>query len=187
MPTHAVFRHRRRAAHKCPIRPNLATGCRSGPRSGRLTSPKRFVGVRRAAGLGHFRLHDLRHFVATQMLGAGVPIPIVAARLCHARGGKAQKTLGANSPHEPAGVSPSIQRPICAHCENGASLEPLAPEPGDMRYLERARQRHFQPGPDEYTPPLLSLALPSVIPSANVRSQLLRCLRLVSADCLAGA
>ena len=46
---------------------------------------KRFIRVRRAAGLDHFRLHDLRHFMATQMLDAGVPIPIVAARLCHAR------------------------------------------------------------------------------------------------------
>ena len=46
---------------------------------------KRFIKVRRAAGLGHFRLHDLRHFMATQMLDAGVPVPIVAARLCHAR------------------------------------------------------------------------------------------------------
>ncbi len=46
---------------------------------------KRFIKARRASGLGHFRLHDLRHFMATQMLDAGVPIPIVAARLCHAR------------------------------------------------------------------------------------------------------
>jgi integrase len=46
---------------------------------------KRFIRMRRAAGLDHFRLHDLRHFMATQMLDAGVPIPIVAARLCHAR------------------------------------------------------------------------------------------------------
>jgi len=46
---------------------------------------KRFIKVRRAAGLSHFRLHDLRHFMATQMLDAGVPVPIVAARLCHAR------------------------------------------------------------------------------------------------------
>ena len=46
---------------------------------------KRFIRVRRAAGLSHFRLHDLRHFMATQMLDAGVPIPVVAARLCHAR------------------------------------------------------------------------------------------------------
>ncbi len=46
---------------------------------------KRFIVARRAAGLGHFRLHDLRHFMATEMLDAGVPVPIVAARLAHAR------------------------------------------------------------------------------------------------------
>ena len=48
---------------------------------------KRFIRLRRAAGLSHFRLHDLRHFMATQMLDAGVPIPIVAARLISPRPG----------------------------------------------------------------------------------------------------
>jgi integrase len=37
------------------------------------------------AGIPHCRLHDLRHFMATEMLAAGVAIPIVAARLSHAR------------------------------------------------------------------------------------------------------
>ncbi len=46
---------------------------------------KEFVAVRRAAGLAHFRLHDLRHFMATQMLAAGVPIVTVSQRLSHAR------------------------------------------------------------------------------------------------------
>lgn len=46
---------------------------------------KTFVRARRTAGLDHFRLHDLRHFMATQMLGAGVAIPVVSARLAHAR------------------------------------------------------------------------------------------------------
>jgi integrase len=32
------------------------------------------------------RMHDLRHFQATQLLGAGVPVPTVAARLGHADG-----------------------------------------------------------------------------------------------------
>jgi hypothetical protein len=32
-----------------------------------------------------FRLHDLRHFMATTMLAAGVPVPVVSERLCHAR------------------------------------------------------------------------------------------------------
>ena len=38
-----------------------------------------------AAGLRPFRLHDLRHFMATKMLNAGVPIPIVSRRLDHRR------------------------------------------------------------------------------------------------------
>ena len=38
-----------------------------------------------AAGLRRFRLHDLRHFMATQMLLAGVPIPIASRRLDHRR------------------------------------------------------------------------------------------------------
>lgn len=46
---------------------------------------KRFIARRRAAGLDHFRLHDLRHFMATQMLAAGIPIATVAQRLNHAR------------------------------------------------------------------------------------------------------
>jgi integrase len=46
---------------------------------------KQFIRHRRAAGIEHFRLHDLRHFMATQMLGAGVAVPVVSARLAHAR------------------------------------------------------------------------------------------------------
>jgi integrase len=46
---------------------------------------KEFVRLRRQAGIPHCRLHDLRHFMATEMLAAGVAIPIVAARLSHAR------------------------------------------------------------------------------------------------------
>lgn len=46
---------------------------------------KHFIELREAAGLRHFRLHDLRHFMATEMLNAGVPVPIVAARLAHQR------------------------------------------------------------------------------------------------------
>ena len=46
---------------------------------------KRFIHHRRRTGLGHFRLHDLRHFMATEMLGHGVPVPTVSQRLGHAR------------------------------------------------------------------------------------------------------
>jgi integrase len=46
---------------------------------------KQFIVARCQAGLSHFRLHDLRHFMATQMLAAGVPIATVSQRLSHAR------------------------------------------------------------------------------------------------------
>jgi integrase len=46
---------------------------------------KAFLRQRRAAGLRPFRLHDLRHFMATEMLHAGVPLVIVSRRLDHRR------------------------------------------------------------------------------------------------------
>ncbi|HEX4981988.1 MAG TPA: tyrosine-type recombinase/integrase [Ilumatobacteraceae bacterium] len=46
---------------------------------------KQFIHHRRRTGLSHFRLHDLRHFMATEMLGHGVPVPTVSQRLGHAR------------------------------------------------------------------------------------------------------
>ena len=46
---------------------------------------KAFGRHRRAAGLRQFRLHDLRHFMATEMLSAGIPIAVVARRLDHRR------------------------------------------------------------------------------------------------------
>ncbi len=46
---------------------------------------KAFLRHRRAAGLRSFRLHDLRHFMATEMLDAGVPIVVVSRRLDHRR------------------------------------------------------------------------------------------------------
>ena len=43
--------------------------------------------TRVAAGVSStIRMHDLRHFQATQLLDAGVPVPTVAARLGHADG-----------------------------------------------------------------------------------------------------
>ncbi len=46
---------------------------------------KQFITARQRAGLPHFRLHDLRHVMATQMLAAGTPIATVSARPGHAR------------------------------------------------------------------------------------------------------
>ena len=46
----------------------------------------RWMRTRKAAGAPGVRLHDLRHWQATQLLDAGVPVPTVAARLGHADG-----------------------------------------------------------------------------------------------------
>ena len=46
---------------------------------------KAFLRHRRAAGLRPFRLHDLRHFMATEMLHAGDPLVTVSRRLDHRR------------------------------------------------------------------------------------------------------
>jgi integrase len=61
---------------------------------------KQFIAARTAAGVGHFRLHDLRHFMATEMLNLNVPIPIVSGRLAHAR---ASTTLNVYAHAVPAG------------------------------------------------------------------------------------
>jgi integrase len=42
-----------------------------------------FIGVRDDLGLEGVRLHDLRHFTATQLIGAGVDVRTVAGRLGH--------------------------------------------------------------------------------------------------------
>jgi len=46
---------------------------------------KTFIAHRRRTGVGQFRLHDLRHFMATQMLAHGVAVVTVSQRLGHAR------------------------------------------------------------------------------------------------------
>jgi integrase len=47
------------------------------------TTTTAFVHLRHRAGLDHIRLHDLRHYVATTMLTAGVDVRTVAGRLGH--------------------------------------------------------------------------------------------------------
>jgi len=52
---------------------------------------KEFIRVRHRVGLESVRLHDLRHFAATRLLAAGVPVRTVSGRLGHAN---ASTTLG---------------------------------------------------------------------------------------------
>lgn len=46
---------------------------------------RRWERLRAKAGLPHVRLHDLRHFVATELLTKGIDVRTVANRLGHAR------------------------------------------------------------------------------------------------------
>jgi integrase len=50
-----------------------------------------FIVLRARLGLRGVRLHDLRHFAATRLLGAGIPVRTVSGRLGHAN---AATTLG---------------------------------------------------------------------------------------------
>lgn len=52
---------------------------------------KSFVSLRKVVGLPDVRFHDLRHFAATRLLGAGVPVRTVSGRLGHSN---AATTLG---------------------------------------------------------------------------------------------
>ena len=46
---------------------------------------RRWERLRKQAGLGHVKIHGLRHFVATELLTAGIDVRTVANRLGHAR------------------------------------------------------------------------------------------------------
>jgi integrase len=50
-----------------------------------------FIRLRNRLGMREVRLHDLRHFAATRLLGAGIPVRTVSGRLGHAN---AATTLG---------------------------------------------------------------------------------------------
>jgi integrase len=69
---------------------------------------KAFIRCRVKAGLPHFRLHDLRHFMATEMLDGGVPIAVVSSRLAHAR---ASTTLNVYAPAFPGGDRAAAKDP----------------------------------------------------------------------------
>mgnify|MGYP001166960221 CR=1 FL=1 len=59
---------------------------------------KRFAVALGQAGVEHFRLHDLCHFVATQLLASGVCLPVVSARLGHARSSTTLNVYAASMP-----------------------------------------------------------------------------------------
>jgi len=66
----------------------------------------RFMRLRDQLGLKGIRLHDLRHYVATHLLEAGVPVRAVSERLGHAN---ATTTLGIYAHAVPATDQQSAQ------------------------------------------------------------------------------
>lgn len=76
-----VFSHN---AGVTPWRPDYAT--------------HQFVALRRRCGIEGVRLHDLRHYVATQLLAAGVPLKVVGDRLGHRQLSTTSDTYGAYVP-----------------------------------------------------------------------------------------
>lgn len=62
---------------------------------------KRFGRLRDELGLETVRLHDLRHFVATTLLAAGVDLATVAGRLGHGGGGKTTLAIYSHMLAEP--------------------------------------------------------------------------------------
>jgi integrase len=79
---------------------------------------KAFIRCRKDAGLPHFRLHDLRHFMATEMLNDGTPIAVVSGRLAHAR---ASTTLNVYAHAVPGGDRDAANR-LASRLAGGRSI-----------------------------------------------------------------
>ena len=100
-----------------PIRPDVWT--------------RRFTRLRDELDLPTVRLHDLRHFVATSLLTAGVDLATVAGRLGHGGGGKTTLAIYAHFLREPDRVASDVMAALLRR--------PDAPAPGsDVVPLRRA-------------------------------------------------
>jgi integrase len=93
---------------------------------------KSFIRARKAAGLPHFRLHDLRHFMATEMLNDGIAIAVVASRLAHAR---ASTTLNVYAHAVPGGDHDAAER-LAARLVGGSRARGVSPSTDDTSTRE---------------------------------------------------
>jgi hypothetical protein len=76
---------------------------------------KTFLANLSRAGVGRFRLHDLRHFMATQVLAHGVAVVTVSQRLGHARASTTLNLYGHCIPgadRDAAHLSPTSSLPL---------------------------------------------------------------------------
>jgi integrase len=69
-----------------------------------------------------FRLHDLRHFLAAEMLDAGVPLPVVSRRLDHQRASTTLNVYAHAVPGRDAPAAQLLQRIIHNLVTNAAEL-----------------------------------------------------------------
>ena len=93
---------------------------------------KRFSDIAAPLGLRSFRLHDLRHFMATEMLNAGVPIVVISRRLDHRR---VSATLDKYAHVVPG--EDGLGRSVADHAICLAKLNTRT-EPGNVGMVERA-------------------------------------------------
>jgi integrase len=100
---------------------------------------KRFIATRTAAGLGRFRLHDLRHFMATEMLNKHVPLPTVSGRLAHAR---MSTTLNVYAHAVPSGDRPAAT----LIADLIGAQPPQAPQPPPSPGRRHPRAHALRPG-----------------------------------------
>lgn len=78
---------------------------------------KQFIRYRRAANAGTFRLHDLRHFMATAMLARGVPVVTVSERLGHARASTTLNVYAHSIPGADHDAAKLVAALICHHAD----------------------------------------------------------------------
>ena len=90
---------------------------------------KAFRRYRRDVGWRSFRLHDLRHFMATQMLEAWVPIVTVSRRLAHRRVSTTMDHYAHSVPGGDAHAS-AVLGAVFETAANGTAAETTAVENG---------------------------------------------------------
>lgn len=97
----------------------------------------RFVELRDELGLKTVRLHDLRHFVATSLIAAGVDIGTVAGRLGHGGGGKTTLAIYSHFMKKPdrtaSDVMAAILKGAAEPDKNEAEVIPLRAVAGGRR------------------------------------------------------
>ncbi|MBV8297845.1 MAG: tyrosine-type recombinase/integrase, partial [Acidimicrobiia bacterium] len=69
---------------------------------------RRFSALRADVGLESMRLHDIRHYVATSLIAAGVDLTTVAGRLGHAGGGHTTQRIYAHFTKKPDRVASDV-------------------------------------------------------------------------------